>query len=331
MALALALFVGMVMFTVALHLSDKNTHWREGLHELYPNAMALIVTQQQLRDVFDGKVVVVTGASTGIGKAFADIGRAYGAQVIGVSRTGKSNTEPLDITSAQDDITQFFAKVYESHGPIDIVFQNAGRGFVGTVLNADLDAVREVIEVNTLGSLKVLRASVPHMAPGGMFVQNSSVASQWSDATQFAYCWSKVCNEYMRSGFMREQELRKGTPNIKYVSVLPGSVATQLPANLILGESREALAAQSEAFVGPLDNMSSFMARHGLKAEDAGLGVARAVAHAHSSSIQEHRFIVCADWEEAAFLDRVHDTQTRPPYEWASQGAKYTSIAKQNT
>src|SRR5512136_830959 len=128
------------------------------------------------------KVVVVTGASGGIGLATARAAAAAGAKVVLAARSGDQLMElaealrreghealavPTDMRR-QCDVTQLVETAWQRYGRIDVLINNAGQAVAGTVADLDLDHFRQVIELNMFGPIYAMQASLPKMrAQGG--------------------------------------------------------------------------------------------------------------------------------------------------------------------
>jgi NAD(P)-dependent dehydrogenase (short-subunit alcohol dehydrogenase family) len=110
------------------------------------------------------KVVLVTGASSGIGRACAELLAARGYRVYGASR--RPAAAPLVESIAMDvtddaSVRDAVAGVIAREGRIDIVVNNAGIGIAGAVEDTSVEEAREQFEVNFFGALRVCRAVLP--------------------------------------------------------------------------------------------------------------------------------------------------------------------------
>lgn len=125
----------------------------------------------------DGSVLVVTGASSGIGEATARLAHARGAKVVLAARRAGlladvaaslpgSLAVPTDVTSSSD-VGALVRRAVEEFGRIDVLVNNAGQGLHLPVIDVDLDDVRAVLELNVLAPLALMQAVVPVMRAGG--------------------------------------------------------------------------------------------------------------------------------------------------------------------
>ena len=113
-----------------------------------------------------GKVVVVTGASMGIGEAIAEIFADHGASVVLLSRdagraeaarqrvghTERTVALACDVRN-REEIDRVVGLTMHHFNRIDVWVNNAGRGHLGSITNVDVAAVRETFETNLFGAL----------------------------------------------------------------------------------------------------------------------------------------------------------------------------------
>ncbi len=131
---------------------------------------------------FKDQVVVVTGASSGIGRASALAFAREGAKTVLLSRSREKLDEvageiramgedvfvaPADVAS-KEEVDAAIARVLEHYGRIDVLFNNAGKSDVGpTDAPWFLDGVREMFDIDYLGTVRVTQAVVPAMRKQG--------------------------------------------------------------------------------------------------------------------------------------------------------------------
>ena len=119
------------------------------------------------------KIWLITGVSSGLGRAIADAALAAGDRVVGTLRNeeqrrnftelapGRSFGVILDVTDAK--VEQTAARIEREVGPIDVLVNNAGYGHEGTFEESSLDDLRRQFEVNVFGAVAVTKAVLPFM------------------------------------------------------------------------------------------------------------------------------------------------------------------------
>jgi NAD(P)-dependent dehydrogenase (short-subunit alcohol dehydrogenase family) len=130
----------------------------------------------------DGKVIMVTGASSGIGRATVEMVRQAGATVAAADLaeiTGLGNSDSvhkLDVSS-ESETADVVAQIMERHGRIDGLATCAGIAVEGSVTQFDLEKWHKAIAVNLTGTMLSCRAVLPHMlaAGGGSIVTVASI------------------------------------------------------------------------------------------------------------------------------------------------------------
>lgn len=149
------------------------------------------------------KVVIVTGASSGIGYSTSALLSKNGYIVYSLARRlekmqplKKTGVTPIrcDITSAQD-IEYAVERVMSDQGRIDVLFNNAGYGSYGSVEDVPIDEARSQFEVNLFGLAAITQAVLPIMRnqESGLIINNSSMGGRmysplgaWYHATKYA-------------------------------------------------------------------------------------------------------------------------------------------------
>jgi 2-keto-3-deoxy-L-fuconate dehydrogenase len=117
---------------------------------------------------FDGRVVVITGGTAGIGLACAEHFAAVGADVSVIGRSKAQNISS-EITVYQADVTDQDAlnsvmnSIAGPHGRIDVLVNNAGKSFVGDVETGSIEEWKDLWDVNVLGYVRSTRAALPHL------------------------------------------------------------------------------------------------------------------------------------------------------------------------
>jgi NAD(P)-dependent dehydrogenase (short-subunit alcohol dehydrogenase family) len=179
------------------------------------------------------KVILVTGASSGIGRACAMALVQQGHRVYGTSRApcsadGDFTMLPMDVTDAAT-VQAAVQTLLEREGRIDVVVNNAGIGYGGAVEDTAIEEAQATFETNFFGALRICHAVLPAMrAQGsGTIINISSIGGMISLPFQGLYSASKYALEGM-SEALRMEVKRFG---VHVVLVEPGDTATQFTAN----------------------------------------------------------------------------------------------------
>lgn len=183
-----------------------------------------------------GKVVMITGASRGIGEAAA---RAFVAEGASVALLARSDEEigriagelgpaalaiPCDV-SRYWEVEAAVAATVETFGGLDVFIANAGVvDPVGPLVELDPEAWGKTIDINLKGVFHGMRAALPAMRAGGTFLTVSSGAAHNPVDGWSAYCASKA-GAYMLTR-MAHAEL--GPKGVRVMGLSPGTVATQM-------------------------------------------------------------------------------------------------------
>lgn len=191
-------------------------------------------------NVLEQKVVLITGASSGIGEATALAFAAEGAQVaVGARRVdrletlvnnlpGKALALQLDVTD-HESVRTTVAKTVEQFGALDVLVNNAGLMLSGPIAGADTSEWTRMIETNLLGSMYMVHAALPHlMESKGTIVQVSSTSGRVASAAAGVYAATKFgINAFSES--LRQEVTAHG---VRVVVVEPGYVATELTSHI---------------------------------------------------------------------------------------------------
>jgi NAD(P)-dependent dehydrogenase (short-subunit alcohol dehydrogenase family) len=157
---------------------------------------------QMSNDPRELRVVLVTGASSGIGQACARCLAQHGFRVYGTSRhaagippAGFALLE-VDITS-EDSVRCAVDEILGREGRLDIVVNNAGIGLAGAVERTSIDEARALFDVNLLGALRVCRAVLPAMRRqrSGLIVNVGSIGGLIAIPYQALYSTTKFALE----------------------------------------------------------------------------------------------------------------------------------------
>lgn len=187
------------------------------------------------RRTWTGRVVLITGASSGIGRACADLLARTGFSVYGASRSGGEGRTVHGWTAlrmdVRDDISVANAvgQVLAAAGRLDAVINNAGVGIAGSVEDTTVAEAKDLFETNFFGALRVTRAALPHLraAGGGTIVNVSSIGGRIALPFQGLYSASKFALEGLTEAL--RMELRPF--GIRVVLVEPGDTRTPFTAH----------------------------------------------------------------------------------------------------
>lgn len=213
----------------------------------------------------DRQVALVTGCSTGVGLHAAVRLAEAGWQVVATMRdTGKSaalleeagkagvvvEVLALDVTD-QASIDGAVADVLARHGRIDLLVNNAGAGFLGSVEQTSDADLRRTMEVNFFGVWNMTRAVVPHMRErgSGRIISVTSVGGLLGQPFNEAYCAAKFAVEGMMEGFAPLARQM----GIKVSLVEPGPINTEFVAS-VRSASAASIAAMAEPYAGMVAN-----------------------------------------------------------------------------
>lgn len=178
------------------------------------------------------RVVLVTGASSGLGLACARALAARGDRVFGTSRTARSDADGIEMLAMDVDddasVDRGVQSIVERAGRIDAVVNNAGFGYAGALEDTSTEEARQQLETNVIGVLRVCRAVVPTMrrTGGGHLVNVSSLAGRIGLPYQGMYSASKFALEGLTESLRHEL----AADRIRVALVEPGDFATGFTA-----------------------------------------------------------------------------------------------------
>jgi short-subunit dehydrogenase len=211
---------------------------------------------------FQGKLIAITGAGSGIGRALAQNLAARGAKLAlaGLTLDGLEETvallptgtvvhcTELDVASCEQ-VFAFADKTIADFGRVDIIINNAGTSILASVENVLIEEIEKVINVNMWGVVFGTKAFLPHMLKqrSGCIVNISSVFGLVATPCSVAYTMSKFAVRGLTETLWDELQ---GT-GVRAVLVHPGGIATNIAANTPIaqheGELERKLAAANFA------------------------------------------------------------------------------------
>ncbi|MGW6600017.1 SDR family NAD(P)-dependent oxidoreductase [Streptomyces sp. NPDC055036] len=202
-----------------------------------------------MSNTLEGKAVLVTGASSGIGQATALALSKAGAKVaIGARRAdrlkalaqdapGEILVLDLDVTDRQS-VQEAVTATVDHFGSLDGLVNNAGLMLSGMILDADTTEWTRMVETNLLGSMYTVHAALPHLLQSkGAVVQISSTSGRTASAGGGVYAATK----FGITAFSEALRQEVTTQGVRVIVVEPGMVATEL-ATHITDPSMQAMA-----------------------------------------------------------------------------------------
>lgn len=177
------------------------------------------------------EVVLITGASSGIGNAIGKYLYQKGYRVYGTSRNPKIAEKDgirfvaLDVTKV-DTISAAVQEIVQKEGKIDFLINNAGMGITGPIEETPDAEIKRVFDTNYFGVINVIKAVLPFMREnsGGFIINITSIAGYMGLPYRGIYSATKGALELTTEAFRMELK----DFNIKMTNVAPGDFATNI-------------------------------------------------------------------------------------------------------
>ncbi|MBE9108686.1 SDR family oxidoreductase [Nodosilinea sp. LEGE 07298] len=199
----------------------------------------------------ENKVIVITGASSGIGEATANLLAQNGAKVVlGARRTdkleklvkqihasgGTAEFKAVDVTD-RDNVKAFVEFAKDKFGRVDVIFNNAGVMPLSPMNALKVEEWDNMINVNIRGVLNGIAAGLPIMEAqgGGQFINTASIGAHVVVPTGAVYCATKHAVWAISEG------LRQESQNIRVTTISPGVVETELGSDITDESAKGAL------------------------------------------------------------------------------------------
>lgn len=182
------------------------------------------------------KVAVVTGGSSGLGRAIAAALAAEGARVVIAARhadtldlaaaeISRSGSEVIPVAAditRQDDVDALIRTTIERYGRIDALVNNAGRSMRRAILDTTAEDFRQLMELNLIGLVRCTRAAAPHLlAAKGHLVNIGSLAAKSAARWVGAYPATK----FAVAAYSQQLRLELGPQGLHVLLVCPGPIA----------------------------------------------------------------------------------------------------------
>jgi len=193
------------------------------------NHQPLTINQQ----LSNQKVVLITGASSGIGKSIAIFLSEKGYTVYGTSRNPtKENSLPFQLISLdvlkKETIDIAIQQIIKKEGKIDVLINNAGMGITGQIEDTPTDEMKRVFDTNFFGAIEMMKAVLPSMRnqKSGLIINVTSIAGYMGLPFRGVYSATKGALELISEA--TNMEVQQFGINI--VNVAPGDFATNIAA-----------------------------------------------------------------------------------------------------
>lgn len=192
-----------------------------------------------------GKVAVITGGNSGMGLETARLFVKEGAKVAITGRRQKELDEAVksigdnvigiqgDVSNLED-LDRLYSKVKETFGKVDIVFANAGLGFMDPMGEISEDHFDKQFDINVKGLLFTVQKALPLMHEGGSILLNASVAGSTGTPAFSVYSATKAAVRSFARGWSNDLKDRKIRVNV----ISPGPIETPIFGKIGLSEQK---------------------------------------------------------------------------------------------
>lgn len=192
-----------------------------------------------------GRVALITGGGSGIGKATAHLFAKEGASVVVAdidgeaasacaasieAEGGRASSVQGDVSDAED-ARRIVEHAIDAFGRIEILFNNAGIGHVGTLHETEIDDWDRVIRIHVRGAFLMSKFTIPHMIErgGGVIINMSSAIAQTGLAQRAAYAAAKGAI----LSLTRSMAVDYAPHNIRVNALCPGTIYTPFVENYL--------------------------------------------------------------------------------------------------
>lgn len=199
---------------------------------------------------FENKVIWITGASSGIGKALAIELSKYNCQLILSARREKAlhevknqclqseNVKVLNLDLADyQSMPSTVKKGIQLFGKIDLLINNGGISQRSPIIETSIEVDKKLMDIDYLGTVALSKALLPHFVANqtGHYVVVSSLMGKFSSHYRSAYCGAK----HALHGFFDALRLEHDKDNIKVTMICPGFVNTNVAHNALTGNGSQ--------------------------------------------------------------------------------------------
>ncbi|MGG4046138.1 MULTISPECIES: SDR family oxidoreductase [Paenibacillus] len=268
------------------------------------------------------KTILITGASSGIGKAAAKHFADKGWNVVATMRSPEKDTElsqlenvlvtKLDVEQ-QETIQEAIKMGMERFGTIDVLLNNAGYGAMGIFEAASNEQIQKQFEVNVFGLMRVIKAILPHFRTkkDGVIINISSMGGKIGFPTLSLYHSTKFAVE----GFTEALTFELASQNIRLKLIEPGVVKTDFFGRSIEILSDESLTDYQEFFEAVQPALHETINSDSISSPEL---IAQTIYQAATDGTHQFRYVVGEDAKtllklrrelgEEAFLEQMTQT-----------------------
>lgn len=204
-----------------------------------------------MKDIFAGKVVWITGASSGIGEALVKAFAQGGSRVIASSNDnsrlervadacsgmkGSVTCVPFDLADT-NCIEELVSRVVSEEGRIDMLLNIGGISQRALLIDTPIWLDRRIMEINYFGTIALTKAVLPRMisAGGGHIAATSSISGRFGFPMRSAYSASKQALH----GFFETLMIEHRKDNIRVSVIIPGRVQTAISLHALTADGKE--------------------------------------------------------------------------------------------
>lgn len=231
----------------------------------------------------EGKVVAITGASSGIGEAAAMYLATHGARVVLAARGeqrlrtveeliiragGDATSRRTDVTK-REDMESLVRLACDKFGKLDVLISNAGAMSIGPLSDLAVEDWMQTIDVNVKGVLNGVAAALPEFLKQGHghFIHTASTAARKVVPGQAVYAGTKAAVVAISDGL--RQELIK---EIRVTVIFPGYTRTDFPSHIRDAELRARMERSRDEFAMPPEAIARAMAYAIEQPDDINVG-----------------------------------------------------------
>jgi len=203
-----------------------------------------------MKNIFKDKIVIVTGASSGIGLATAKEFARHGSKVVLAARSADKLAEietemrvlgfeviscPTDV-SKEEECRRLIEKTVEKYGTINILINNAGISMRALFVDLDISVIRRLMDVNFWGTVYCTKYAIPYiLANRGSIVGVSSVAGFHGLPGRTGYSASK----FAIHGFLETIRIENLRKHLHVMIIAPGFTSSEVRKHALLADGSE--------------------------------------------------------------------------------------------